>query len=176
MKQLAAFLSVSIFIQIILLSGCGEKKKISAPEKYTINLDSSLGIGNKFQFLDLAGRLLVLNPDSSNRIIIVGKEGKIIRSIYRDSSSNETPHVLTNIAVDSTAKEMYLYSPLQHAIFVYDADGIYKKRIFIQQIHLGNFARLKGKFVFWARKDSVTDDRKTKLYVVDSTGQYLDGL
>lgn len=119
-----------------------------------------MDIGSKFQVLDLAGHLLVFNPHPSNRIIIVGKEGKIIRSIYRYSSSNETPHVLTNIAVDSTAGEIYLYSPFQHAIFVYDADGSYKKKIFIQQILHGRFARLNGKFAFRDAKDSVTDHHK----------------
>lgn len=176
MKQLTGFLSFSIFIQLIILNGCGEKKTVSEPEKYTINLDSSLGIGNKFQFIDLAGHILAFNPDSSNRIIIIGKKGEIIRSIYRDSSSNETPHVITNIAVDSAAKEIYLYSPLQHSIFVYDADGNYKTKVFIEQVHLGNFSRLKGNFVFWDKKDSMVERHNSKLYIVDSAGQYIEGL
>jgi hypothetical protein len=142
-----------LFMALILLflqSGCKERRPAaSPPTTTTISLDSSLGIGRKIRFFSLPGRIIAFNPDSANKIIIVRQDGQIIHTIHRNNDSTGLPRLLNKVAVDSSTMEVYIYSPHQHQIFVYDTAGDYKSSIFIQQVHTGGFARGGGEFIFW---------------------------
>ena len=123
----------------------------------------------------MPGRIVALNPDSANRVIIVGKDGKILHTIYKNTNPTIRPHISNKIAVDSSSLEIYLYSPLERHILVYDTAGNYKKSIPIQRIYNGVFSKVQGRFVFFDKTDSLGKG-DTKMYVVDSAGRDADSL
>lgn len=73
------------------------------------------------------------------------------------------------MAVDSASVEIYVYSPSQHDIFVYDTNGNYKDKIYIQGVYNGAFFRVRDKFIF-------LNENSAKAYVMDSAGRSSDGL
>lgn len=134
-----------------------------------------MGIGNHIQFFNLPGGIVAVNPDSGNRVIFVAADGKTTRTIYRDIDPASRLQVLNKVAVDSSAMEIYIYSPRERRILVYDTAGNYKGNIAIQRVHDGSFTRIHGKFLFLDKTDSTKKDA-ARVYVVDSTGGEVNGL
>lgn len=167
-KRLITFRILSVFV---LFNACKQGNTDQVTAQYEVIVDSALGLGNTIRTIDLPGRIVAYNPDSANKIIIVGVNGKIINTIHKSTGSNDQPQLLNHIATDSAAMEVYIYSPLQHAVFVYDADGNYKKKVFIEGTHHGKFNRMNGRFIFLDISDSTTKENN-KMYIVDSAGRY----
>jgi putative flippase GtrA len=167
-NRLITFRTLIVFV---LFNACKQGNADQHAAQYEVKVDSTWGLGNKVRFIDLPGRIVAYNPDSANKLIIVGGNGKIINTIYKSTGSNEQPQSLNHIATDSATMEVYVYSPLQHAVFVYDAEGNYKKRVFIEGTHYGSFNRMNGRFIFLDTSDTVNKENN-KMYIVDSTGRY----
>ena len=160
-------------IFLFLQSACNEKHAATDPPAIKMPPDSILGIGNKIASFKLPGRLIAVNPDSGNRVIIIGEEGKVINTIYTTTGSEPLPEILNKVAVDSASMDIYVYKPLQHNIFVYDENGNYKSKVYIKKVHNGSFFSVMGKFLL-VDKDSLKEG-DAKAYIVDSTGRYVDG-
>lgn len=115
--------------------------------------------------------MIAYNSDSPNKIIVIGDKGKIINTVTSSTSDSTLPQSLNYITIDSAAMEFYVYSPKQHGIFVYDADGHIKKRVPIEKVHDGKFFKVEERFVFID-----TIDNKGSYSIVDLTGKYVEGL
>lgn len=99
---------------LFLLASCGEKQT-------SVSVWVS---GNKIETLRLPGRAIFLNPDSADRVLIVGDSGKIVGTIL--PATDPSGRLLNKVAADSTTMNIYVYVPVQHSISVYDADGAYR--------------------------------------------------
>lgn len=164
----------TLFTALILslfINACQEQPSSTDLVDYNFRLDDSLGLGTTYQMLTLPGRLFAYNPDSANKIIVIGEKGKIINTVRKSTGDSTQPQSLSYITIDSAAMEFYVYSPQQQGVYIYDADGYIKKRVPIKKVHDGKFFKVKGRFVFID-----TTVNKGSYSIVDLTGKYVDGL
>ncbi|WP_289833481.1 6-bladed beta-propeller [Parabacteroides goldsteinii] len=168
MKNVDNTITLSSFVDSI------EYIPLKLPNKYAIS---------RFQMYDYDEDIGLFFIGDYNRVLVINKKGEFLRTIGRIGGGPGELANISNVSIDKKNKYVYLYSAQMGAMFRFDYEGKFLKKMFSI---LTDTDKYRAAYMFYNNDDFVSisetytykmEPLKDRLYgygVLDTLGRMLD--
>ncbi len=168
MKNVNNTITLSSFVDSI------EYIPLKLPNKYAIS---------RFQMYDYDEDIGLFFIGDYNRVLVINKKGEFLRTIGRIGGGPGELANISNVSIDKKNKYVYLYSAQMGAMFRFDYEGKFLKKMFSI---LTDTDKYRAAYMFYNNDDFVSisetytykmEPLKDRLYgygVLDTLGRMLD--